>query len=57
MNLGSIREADAETQKLISEAMRILGSIHTPRKAEASRTNGRRPVRPGSRPRGRPRKH
>jgi len=39
-----------------SAAARALASIRTPKRAEASRANGRKPVRDGSRPRGRPRK-
>ena len=39
-----------------SAAAAALGSISTPRKAAAVRKNGSAPVKPGSRPRGRPRK-
>ena len=37
-------------------AAAALGSIKSPRKAETSAENGKRPVKPGSNPRGRPRK-
>ena len=39
-----------------SAAAAALGSIRSERKAAASRENGNAPVKPGSNPRGRPRK-
>ena len=39
-----------------SAAAATLGSIRSERKAAASRANGATPVKPGSNPRGRPRK-
>jgi len=43
-----------ESRRQISDAARTLGSISSSKKAAAARENGRRPVKPGSRPRGRP---
>jgi len=40
----------------VSSAAAALGSIRSERKARAAHVNAHRPVRPGSRPRGRPRK-
>lgn len=39
-----------------SQAAAALGSITSPRKSQTSAANGRNPVKPGSRPRGRPKK-
>jgi len=40
----------------IGEAAHTLRAIPSACRSEASRANGRKPVKPGSRPRGRPRK-
>lgn len=43
-----------EQMDIIRAAMRLLRAIPSEARAEASRRNGRMPVKPGSRPRGRP---
>lgn len=57
-NAGGIRtllNSEVETALQVSNAAAALGSIKTERKAKSSATNGNAPVKPGSRPRGRPR--
>ena len=49
------REAVNEVETTSASAA-ALGSITSPRKAQTSAANGRNPVKPGSNPRGRPRK-
>lgn len=55
LNLTVMQVGD-ELQKEIdrSQAAAALGSIRTPKKAATSAANGKSPVKPGSRPRGRP---
>jgi hypothetical protein len=48
-----MKKTDAEKR---SEAARLLRAIPSEKRAEASRRAGLAPVKPGSRPRGRPRK-
>lgn len=58
-NAGGIRnlpQGDVQTALDSSAAAATLGSIRSERKAAASRANGAAPVKPGSNPRGRPRK-
>lgn len=58
-NAGGIRnlpQGDIQTALDSSAAAATLGSIRSERKAAASRANGATPVKPGSNPRGRPRK-
>lgn len=49
-------EALMQKAEAVSKAAAALGSIRSPRKAQSSAANGCNPVKPGSRPRGRPRK-
>lgn len=58
-NAGGIRtlpQRDIEEALTISNAASALGSIKSKRKAKTSAANGSAPVKPGSNPRGRPRK-
>jgi vacuolar-type H+-ATPase subunit H len=49
-------QIEKHNKLIISEAMRILGSSTSDRKAIQSKLNGSKPPKVGSRPRGRPRK-